>query len=185
MDDEPRQCGHRTKQGGICKRPLAEGEVVCYWHGGAAPQVRRKAAERRAQAQALRILQAMEPGEWHGEPITDPIRTLQQVLGDLDALYQAAKAQLPTPDQWVEDGKFGPQIDGYLLVIAKLAKQITDGVRDMQRLGLDERLVARDERVAALICQVIEATLADLDLTAEHRAAANAGVVRHLRALTA
>lgn len=46
---ESRQCTARKKDGTPCKRPPIKGGTVCMSHGGAAPQVRRKANERLLQ----------------------------------------------------------------------------------------------------------------------------------------
>lgn len=46
---EKRRCTARKKDGTPCKRPPIKGGTVCMSHGGAAPQVRRKANERLLQ----------------------------------------------------------------------------------------------------------------------------------------
>ena len=46
---EARKCTARKKDGTPCKRPPIKGGSVCMSHGGAAPQVRRKANERLLQ----------------------------------------------------------------------------------------------------------------------------------------
>ncbi|GAA2084613.1 hypothetical protein GCM10009821_27510 [Aeromicrobium halocynthiae] len=43
---EARKCTAKKKDGTPCKRPPIKGGTVCMSHGGAAPQVRRKANER-------------------------------------------------------------------------------------------------------------------------------------------
>lgn len=45
---EPRRCNGTNKQGKPCGRPPIRGGFVCLKHGGGAPQVRAKAAERLA-----------------------------------------------------------------------------------------------------------------------------------------
>ena len=40
------RCNGTRPNGGRCKREAEDGAVVCDQHGGAAPQVRRRAAER-------------------------------------------------------------------------------------------------------------------------------------------
>lgn len=48
MTDRP-QCRATNRQGQRCRRPPVPGATVCRLHGGAAPQVRRKAALRLAE----------------------------------------------------------------------------------------------------------------------------------------
>lgn len=47
----PEQCLAHTRTGDRCKNPPILGSVVCRMHGGSAPQVRAKAAERFAMEQ--------------------------------------------------------------------------------------------------------------------------------------
>ncbi|MGH9345059.1 MAG: terminase small subunit [Terriglobia bacterium] len=51
-----RKCSAKSKQSGArCKQPAIAGGTVCRWHGGAAPQVKRK-AEERLEATKERVL---------------------------------------------------------------------------------------------------------------------------------
>ena len=44
--DHMRLCGARRRDGGPCRQPPIRGAATCRLHGGSAPQVRRRAAER-------------------------------------------------------------------------------------------------------------------------------------------
>lgn len=46
-------CNGHNRQGGPCGNPALPGAPVCHWHGGEAPQVKRKAA--------LRLLALVDP----------------------------------------------------------------------------------------------------------------------------
>lgn len=53
MDSETPRCKARSSRTGErCKRPPIRGGAVCHTHGGATPQVKRKAAERLKALQA-------------------------------------------------------------------------------------------------------------------------------------
>lgn len=56
---EPQKCVARKKDGTPCKRSPIKGASVCRAHGGAAPQVQRKAAERIANASDIAVLQIL------------------------------------------------------------------------------------------------------------------------------
>jgi len=56
---EPSKCVGRKKDGTPCKRSPIKGATVCRAHGGAAPQVQRKAAERIAHASDIAVLQIL------------------------------------------------------------------------------------------------------------------------------
>jgi hypothetical protein len=60
------RCNGTRPNGGRCKREAADGGVVCDQHGGAAPQVRRRAAERlimTADRAAENLVRMMEDTE--------------------------------------------------------------------------------------------------------------------------
>jgi hypothetical protein len=60
------RCNATRPNGGRCKREAADGGVVCDQHGGAAPQVRRRAAERlimTADRAAENLVRMMEDTE--------------------------------------------------------------------------------------------------------------------------
>lgn len=56
---EPSKCIGRKKDGTPCRRSPIKGATVCRAHGGAAPQVQRKAQERIAHASDVAVLQIL------------------------------------------------------------------------------------------------------------------------------
>lgn len=54
------KCVARKKDGTPCQRPPIRGAAVCRMHGGAAPQVQRKAAERIAHASDIAVVKIMQ-----------------------------------------------------------------------------------------------------------------------------
>jgi hypothetical protein len=52
---EPSCVGHSKRHGGACVQPRIPGAAVCYWHGGAAPQVKAAAAKRLEELRPLAI----------------------------------------------------------------------------------------------------------------------------------
>ncbi len=53
--DHMRLCGARRRDGGLCRQPPIRGAATCRLHGGSAPQVRRRAAERVLEARAVEL----------------------------------------------------------------------------------------------------------------------------------
>ena len=53
--DHMRLCGARRRDGGPCRQPPIRGAATCRLHGGSAPQVRRRAAERVVEARAVEL----------------------------------------------------------------------------------------------------------------------------------
>jgi hypothetical protein len=65
------RCKATSKQhGGQCKRKPIPGGAVCFWHGGAAPQVKLKAQERLAAYQDRAIDHLFELAEQKEYPST-------------------------------------------------------------------------------------------------------------------
>ncbi len=56
---EPGKCVARNRHGNPCRLAPVKGAAVCHKHGGSAPQVRRKAAERIANASDIAVLQIL------------------------------------------------------------------------------------------------------------------------------
>lgn len=56
---QARRCSAHRKNGEPCRAWAINGGRVCRMHGGAAPQVRRKAGERLVMARAYRVMGAL------------------------------------------------------------------------------------------------------------------------------
>ena len=62
----PLVCGAATRNGGTCRNPPMLGGTRCRMHGGAAPQVRAKAAAEQQQARAADgLTTTCQP--WHAQ----------------------------------------------------------------------------------------------------------------------
>lgn len=82
----PLVCGAATRNGGTCRNPPMLGGTRCRMHGGAAPQVRAKAAAEQQQARAADLLRAQGI-----EPVADPVAALRAVAGEHRVLTAAAR----------------------------------------------------------------------------------------------
>ena len=126
------------------------GSNVCRMHGGAAPQVRAKAAERVAHEKARAVLNRL------GVPVeTDPISALRGLIdeanGNVEAFRTLVTDRAPEgirPDDplW---SVYGQERDR----LHRIAKDATS-------LDLDERQVRVDEAIAKQVMGAIEAVLA-------------------------
>jgi hypothetical protein len=70
-------CTATTRNGNRCSNPPITGATVCRMHGGAAPQVKRKAAERIAEARDLALQRFVDLA---GEGKLDPRVALDAVV---------------------------------------------------------------------------------------------------------
>lgn len=188
--DPGKQCRARSRRSGEqCKRTRTPGSTVCYYHGSAAGQVRRKAAERLERDRAVAAVATfglpveVDP---HDALLGEVHRTAGHVtwLGVLvagleaDGLKQrspgAAGVLWERPAVWVE---LYQQERAHLVRVAKAAVDA----------GVEERQVRVAEQAGAVLAEVLRAVLDDpqLGLTAEQRGVGGQVARRHLLAVGA
>ena len=167
-----RQCTSKAKGSGTrCKRAPVPGAEVCVVHGGAAPQVRAKAAERLLTARIRGELAKAEI-----TPITDPAAAYADLAGEQWAFKELARQQIEVLEAWHSWSEgAGEQIKATVQVYTAALAQMQKTLADMLRIGLSaEALRAAKERPsreqAEALQRVIDGLLGGLDLSAEQRA---------------
>ena len=167
-----RRCKARSKGSGEqCKRSPVAGADVCLAHGGAAPQVRAKAAERLL---TTRIRGELAKAEI--TPITDPAAAYADLAGEQWAFKELARQQIEVLEAWHSWSEgAGEQIKATVQVYTAALAQMQKTLADMLRIGLSaEALRAAKERPsreqAEALQRVIDGLLGGLDLSAEQRA---------------
>lgn len=179
MTDLPRQCtAHSSRTGKPCAKAPIVGGTVCTVHGGRAPQVKAKAAER---IEAARLLAegAFDP---LGTP-RDPGEVLLAMLGISHAraaLYGTALAQAH------DDGGIDALTTdvGRLATLRQLESEERDRAGKLAKTALDagiaERLVRMSERQGDALVGLLEGFARALGLDpADHqvRAAAHTALL--------
>jgi len=166
-------CGGRTRGGGECRRPAGWGTGHpgigrCSYHGGATPN-----HEKAAKAEmARRTLARYRP-----VPITDPAGRMAEVTAEIDALYRAVRERLCEHeiDEWLTD-----DLRPHVALLRELLVLMRGFLGDWQRLGMEARMVALDERRAELVCSVMAAALESIGLPADVLDRARAAVGEQL-----
>ena len=178
-----RQCTSKAKGTGTrCKRSPVPGAEVCVVHGGAAPQVRAKAAERLLTARIRGELAKAEI-----EPITDPAAAYADLAGEQWAFKELARQQIQVLESWASWSEgAGEQIKASVQVYTAALSQMQKTLADMLRIGLSaEALRAAKERPsreqAEALQRVIDGLLGGLDLSAEQRAKVPAALTEAVR----
>ena len=178
-----RRCKARSKGSGEqCKRSPVAGADVCLAHGGAAPQVRAKAAERLLTARIRGELAKVEI-----EPITDPAAAYADLAGEQWAFKELARQQIEVLEAWHSWSEgAGEQIKATVQVYTAALAQMQKTLADMLRIGLSaEALRAAKERPsreqAEALQRVIDGLLGGLDLSAEQRAKVPAALTEAVR----
>lgn len=159
-----------------CGRPAIPGGKVCRVHGGAAPQVKAKAAERITERELRDTL-----GRLDITPVADPLTELQQLAGQVVAWKQLLADRVAALKSTGYEGEYGEQIRADVTLFERALDQCRRVLVDIARLNIDERLVALDEKRVALVAEALDRALGDLGLTREQRQEARSGVARHLR----
>ena len=178
-----RQCTSKAKgTGDRCKRSPVPGAEVCVVHGGAAPQVKAKAAERLLTARIRGELAKVEI-----EPITDPAAAYADLAGEQWAFKELARQQIQVLESWASWSEgAGEQIKASVQVYTAALTAMQKTLADMLRIGLSaEALRAAKERPsreqAEALQRVIDGLLGGLDLSAEQRAKVPAALTEAVR----
>ena len=178
-----RRCKARSKGSGEqCKRSPVAGAEVCLAHGGGAPQVKAKAAERLLTARIRGELAKVEI-----DPITDPAAAYADLAGEQWAFKELARQQIQVLESWASWSEgAGEQIKATVQVYTAALTQMQKTLADMLRIGLSaEALRAAKERPsreqAEALQRVIDGLLGGLDLSAEQRAKVPAALTEAVR----
>lgn len=157
--DDARRCTARSKQSGQrCRRAAIVGGSVCHFHGGGAPQVRRVALRRVAEANAVRFLGA----EADIVPVSDPVGALMHLAGEVEALRAILRDELAGADFDTADDRRGGQAAAVLAAYVTVLDKTLRVMSALARLDIADRRVTVEERTAEVLVTVIAATLADL-----------------------
>jgi len=158
--------GTRSTDGQPCRAWAIDGGTVCVAHGGAAPQVKAKAATRVAERKTEAILARITDYE----PITDPVSELERLAGRvvrwLDVL-EGIVADLHRLRYTTQ----AEQIDGRIIVFERAMDRAGKILTDLARLNLDERAVKLQETQVAILAGALAEALSEAGLPQEARQA--------------
>jgi hypothetical protein len=155
------RCTATANRSGLrCRRAAISGGNVCRSHGGAAPAVRRAAAQRAALQRAAGLL---DP-----DSTADPTEVLVAAVRASAALLGAAETAVQSEDA---DPAALHELGEAAMLAAKISKAALDA-------GLEARLTRQAERNGQIVGAVITKVVNQLELPA----ATTAGVFRLIRA---
>jgi hypothetical protein len=148
-----------------------------------APQVRRRAAERvaeaRARAAAERYIASSD------EALEDPVTELLKLAFEARQFqaFVSARVEALAADDWRYEGRTGEQLRAEVALLERAMDRCGRLLTDINRLGLLERSVRIHETQAGMVIQALQAVLNDLDLSPEQRSIAQTSVPERLREL--
>ena len=175
------RCGAKTTAGTPCKRTPAPGLTRCYIHGGKSPQALAKGAERLALARAERTLESLG----QTEPVSEPIRALEDLAGQAVALVDVLRGAVSHLEQIrYQDAHAGEQIRGELTAYLSALARAESILAKIIGLGLDERRLRIEEARVLIVVNALAKVLAhrDLDLDSAKQRRARALIARELGA---
>lgn len=174
---------HHTT-GERCRKWPIRGATVCTSHGGAAPQVRAKAAERVAE-QKFDDTMRRELARLDVEPVDDPLTALSLLAGQAVAFKDALAERVNALKSFrYEDMRGAEQLRSEMALWERALDRCERFCTSMARLGLDERRAKVEERQVELVKDALAAALADMGLGATQQQEAMGHVARHLRSVS-
>jgi hypothetical protein len=151
------------RTGERCRRWPTHGTTVCSSHGAAAPQVKRKAAERVAENAARA---ALAPYSAQCEPVADPLSALLQIAGEIIAFktYVGGRVAELDAGQWRYNSAVAEQVRGEIQLYERALDRCAKVLGEIARLNLDERMVRLSEQQGNLVVIAFEKLLDALGL---------------------
>lgn len=138
------KCSARKRSGDPCGNPPVHGATVCRMHGGKAPQVQAKAAER-----LLTVAIGKDLAQRKIVPVTSPLATLQHTAGTALAwmdICQERLAQLPSLEY--ADAKLARDVVPLVTLFERSMDRALGVLGSMVKLGIEDR-VARSAELTA------------------------------------
>lgn len=182
------QCSAKTKSSGgteQCNQWAVRGTTVCKVHGGMAPQVRNKGAERVARAQATKRAQAKATAVLAHEgvkAVEDPIEELGKLASSSQALMQALGERVNSLQQIDHlDQKDGLQVRVEVELYERAMDRTARLLDMLARHGYMERQVTIAETEALLVAGVVKRVIAALGLTKDQQAQAQKMLAEEFR----
>lgn len=138
-------CGAKTRSGKPCPNPPMRGATRCRQHGGASPNAQAKAAERLLEAKIAGELRQLAI-----EPVTNPVRRLAELGGEVLVWLELCRANLEHLRSWeYSDLKESMDVRPLVAVYERALDRAVSTMERMARLGLDAETLRRQLQIEA------------------------------------
>lgn len=177
-----RICGRMTRQKKPCTNSPVVGAEVCRMHGGAAPQVKRKAAERVAQQEfdkeMSRALARLDVA-----PVDNPLVVLAELAGQAVAFKNALAERVNHLNDNLRytDARGSEQLRSEVALWERALDRCERFCTSMARLRIDDRLAKVEEAQIEMVLAALDAGLVAVNVEPSRRVEAKAAAARHLR----
>lgn len=154
------------KRGEHCKRYAIPGGTVCYWHGGNAPQVQRKAAERLVMAEAEQVVRK-RLSDYPDTPVTDPLAALMTIAGRMEQVSALLKDRVDALETHLTgvDDKGQEFLRATIAAYMTMLGQSSTTLAAIAKLNIEERMAKVSEAQVMIMMRALEATFAALGIT--------------------
>jgi hypothetical protein len=174
---------HPTHPGERCPQRAMKGQTVCYRHGGAAPNSRRAAARRIAEAEleakVTKLLAATEV-----QSVDNPLEAYAQFAGEVFSFKAALGERVNALTEIRYESKAGgEQTRAEISLFEKALDRCDRVLANYARLKIDERLAAISEQQAEKVLAAIDAALEYLGVSGEQAIGAKKAAARRLRSV--
>lgn len=187
-----KKCKAKAKStGNRCTRPPVSGALVCFQHGGGAPQVRAAGIQRLLQADAERTVKGFAI-----TPVTDPLTALSELAGEVVAIKSYLHSQvqklgemLPGDEEQPYDAirqldvKGTEQVHALFSAYERGLDRAVTTLATIAKLNIDERLARITEAQQMTVIRAIEAAFAAAGVTGPAAEAGKKVAARHLRSV--
>lgn len=191
-------CGAKKRDGEACRARPIKGGTRCVRHGGAAPQVQAKAAERVIEANARGILGRIDPDQPRENPVETLLNLIHgktaevswlrgkvQALQDEDLVWGLVQHDTGVgPEGPIDKETFKAEQSIWWRLLREAENQLANWITMALKAGVDERRVRIVEAQGSLVAGAIKAILDGLNLTPEQTALIPVLVPQALRQLT-
>lgn len=186
------QCSAASKASGRrCKNKAIPGGTVCRHHGGAAKRVKAKAAVR-AEVMSWGLADiAEDPGEVLLRLVTQSAARCARYAAELEQLVEESPSlrEALIAENWsaTEKGdlyKTGEYVRGLAQLEAQERDRCANFAAKAVAAGLAERAVRIAERQGALLVEMVQAALREVELTPDQVTSLKAALARQARQLS-
>lgn len=191
-------CGAKKRDGEACRARPIKGGTRCVRHGGAAPQVQAKAAERVIEANARGILGRIDPTQPRENPVETLLNLIHgktaevswlrgkvQALQDEDLVWGLVQHDTGVgPEGPIDKETYKAEQSIWWRLLREAENQLANWITMALKAGVDERRVRIVEAQGSLVAGAIKSILDGLNLTPDQSALIPVLVPQALRQLT-